>query len=110
METLVLWVLTTVAILATLLLLPGVRAGFYSALVAALFLSLMNALLRPALPFLISPMTLLTIGTFVFFVNAGLVLLSRAWVPGFRMHGTGSIAAFSIVLTILSVTAFTFAP
>ncbi|HON96144.1 MAG TPA: phage holin family protein, partial [Deltaproteobacteria bacterium] len=81
MGILVKWLLMTVAIIITAYVLPGVSIqGFGTALLAALVLGLINAVLRPILLVLTIPLTVITLGLFIFILNGLLVLLASVLV------------------------------
>jgi putative membrane protein len=61
--------------------------GFATAIAVAVVLGLFNALLRPLLIFLTLPITVLTLGLFIFVLNALLFWLVSAVVPGFVVEG-----------------------
>lgn len=93
----------TIAVFITGYILPGVKiSNFGSALVAAIVLGAVNAFLKPILVFLTLPITILTLGLFMFVINALLVQLAAAIVPGFEVKGFLSALLFSLVLTIIS--------
>ncbi len=81
--------------------LPGVRVDtFYSALLAALVLGIMNAILRPILVLLTLPVNLLTLGLFSFVINAFLFWLVSTVVKGFYVDGFWPALIGSIVLSL----------
>ncbi len=85
---LVRWVLNALALLAVAYLYPGVRVdGFLAAAVAALALGLANALIRPILVVLTLPVTIVTLGLFLFVINAALFWLVAQVVKGFAVGG-----------------------
>jgi len=97
------WLVTTVAVLIAAYLLPGVTVrSFFAGLLAALVLGLVNAVLRPILVILTLPITLLTLGLFIFVINALLVLLTSAIVPGFEVRSFGWALLFSLLFSIVS--------
>lgn len=96
------WIVSTIAILITAYILPGVSVtGLMAALVAALVLGIVNALIRPLLVLLTLPITILTLGLFVLIINALLVLLTSAIVPGFYIASFGWALIFGIVQAIV---------
>src|ERR1043165_9657369 len=104
---LVVWLINAVALLAVSYLMPSVQvASFGGALVAALVLGLVNAFIRPILVVLTLPVTLLTLGLFLFVLN-GLLFLGVAnlaegfYVAGFWPAVFGAIL-FSLVSWLLS--------
>jgi putative membrane protein len=97
------WLIRAVAIIITAYLLPGVRlSGFAAALVTAAVLGLVNLLIRPLLLLLTLPLNILTLGLFTFVINALLILLTSAIVPGFTVTGFGWALLFSLVLSIIN--------
>ena len=83
-------------------LIPGIAlADVGSTLLAALVLGLINAIVRPVLIFLTLPITLVTLGLFIFVLNAFCLWLTSRLVPGFEVHGF--FAAFFGALVISAV-------
>ncbi len=96
-------IVSSLAVYVTANLIPGVAVlGFGSAVVAAIVLSLVNAVLKPILVFLTLPITILTLGLFMIVINACLVLLVSTWVPGFHVDGFWAALLFSIVVSIIN--------
>jgi putative membrane protein len=92
MKIVVRWLLLAAALLLVAHLYPGVQvASFASAMVAALVLGLLNALLRPILVLLTLPVTVLTLGLFLFVINALMFYFAASLLSGF--HVTGFVAA-----------------
>jgi putative membrane protein len=88
MKIVVRWLLLAAALLLVANLYPGVQvAGFASALVAALVLGLLNTLLRPILVLLTLPVTVLTLGLFLFVINALMFYFAAALLAGFHVDG-----------------------
>lgn len=84
-------------------LVPGMEVdGVGHALLAGLVLGIVNALIRPLLVFLTLPITILTLGLFLLVINALLLKLAAALVPGFRVRGF--VAAFlgALLLSVFS--------
>jgi putative membrane protein len=97
------WLVTTVAILIAGYLLPGVEIrNFFTAVITALVLGLINAIIRPVLIILTLPLTVVTLGLFIFIINAFLVLLTSAIVPGFTVQGFSWALLFSLVFSTVS--------
>ena len=90
-------------------LVPGiVVAGLTPLLLAALVLGLINAIVRPVLVILTLPLTLLTLGLFIFVLNAFCLWLTSRIVPGFEVQTFGSALLGALVVSIVSwiLTAF----
>lgn len=73
-----------------------------TALVAALVLGLLNAVLRPVLGFIFFPLTILTLGLFAVVLNASILYLASALVPGFRLRGALTALIGAVLLGILN--------
>jgi putative membrane protein len=92
MKLIVRWLLLAAALLLVAHLYPGVTvASFGSALVAALVLGLFNTLVRPLLVLLTLPVTILTLGLFLFVINALMFWAAASVLDGFAV--TGFVAA-----------------
>lgn len=103
MSYLIHWLLYAIAILITAYLLPGVRlAGPGAALIAALVLGIVNTIIKPVLLLLTLPLNILTLGLFTFVINALLILLTSALVPGFVVTGFFWALIFSLVLSVIN--------
>jgi putative membrane protein len=97
------WLVSGLAIIITAYLLPGVRvSGFFAALVTALILGLINAFIRPVLILLTLPLNILTLGLFTLVINALLIMLAAAIVPGFAVQGFWWALLFGLVLAVIS--------
>ena len=96
-------ILTMLAVLATAHLVPGISVdGWMPALGAAIVLGLLNAVLRPLLVVLTCPFIILSFGLFIFVVNAVLLALTAALIPGFHVAGFWSAVLGSILISIIS--------
>ena len=88
MKLLLVWLINAAALMAVAYLLPGLAvADFVTALVAALVLGLVNAVIRPILILLTLPVTLLTLGLFIFVINGLLFWFVGSFVAGFVVSG-----------------------
>ena len=95
--------LNAVAIMAAAWFVPGVHlGGLVPALLAGVLLGFVNALVRPILLLLTLPFTLLTLGLFIFVVNAICFALTAALVPGFDLSGFGAAFLGALVVTLIS--------
>jgi putative membrane protein len=104
MAILINWLVTAFAVIIAAYLLPGVSVrSFFTALLAALVLGLVNAILRPILVILTLPLTVVTLGLFIFVINALLVLLASAIVPGFEVRNFWWALLFSLTFSIVSI-------
>lgn len=75
-------------------------AGYGEAVIAALLLGVVNFLIRPLLTLLTLPITILTLGLFLFVINGSMVLLVDALLDGFSVDGLFSAILLSIVLSV----------
>ena len=101
MKTIVRWLLLAAALLLVAQIYPGVRvAGFGSAMIAALVLGLLNTLLRPILVLLTLPVTLLTLGLFLFVINALMFYFAASVLDGFNVTGFGAALIGSLLYSL----------
>lgn len=85
-------------------LVSGVRvAGWGEAFLGALVLGLVNAFVRPVMVLLTLPLTVLTFGLFLLVINAIVLWLVAALVPGIEVRGFGPALLGSLLLTVLNV-------
>ncbi|MBR9915369.1 MAG: phage holin family protein [Algicola sp.] len=99
------------AIIVVLLahVLPGVAvSGLVAAIIVAIVLALLNAILKPILIILTIPITILTLGLFLFVINACVILLADKLVDGFAVSGFWTALLFSILLSISQSIAYSF--
>lgn len=98
------WIVNAAALLLVAYLYPGVTVeGFGAALIAALVLGLVNAFIRPLLVILTLPVTLLTLGLFIFVINALLFWFVAEIVHGFRVTGFGAALLGSILYSLITL-------
>jgi putative membrane protein len=98
------WILNAAALLLVAYLYPGVSVeGFGAALIAALVLGLLNAIVRPILVLLTLPVTILTLGLFLFVLNALLFWAVAEIVPGFKVTGFGAALLGSILYSVITL-------
>jgi putative membrane protein len=97
-------ILTAALLLVVARVVNGVRVeGWGPALLAALLLGSVNAIVRPLAVFFTLPLTILTLGLFLFVINALMLWLTAALVPGFRIAGFVPALLASLLLTLLNV-------
>jgi len=98
------WLLSALALLAVAYLYPGVKVeSFFAAAVAALLLGLVNALIRPILVVLTLPVTILTLGLFIFVINALLFWLVAEIVQGFAVQGFVAALVGSLLYSLITL-------
>lgn len=90
-------------------LVPGVDIkGGWTLFFAALWLGIVNALLRPIVLLITLPFTLITLGLFILVVNAAMFGLVAAMLDGFKLSGFGAALLGAIVVSITSWLASSF--
>ncbi len=88
MKLLLTWLINAVSLLAVAYLMPSIVVNnFATALVAALILGLVNTVIRPVLILLTLPVTLLTLGLFIFVINGFLFWFVGSFIEGFIVLG-----------------------
>jgi putative membrane protein len=98
------WIVNAAALLLVAYLYPGVQvASFATAIIAALILGLVNAVIRPILIVLTLPVTVLTLGLFIFIINAFLFWLVAEIVQGFHVSNFGAALVGSILYSIITL-------
>jgi len=98
-----LWILNAVALLIVAYLLPGiVVTGFGSALIAAIVLGLLNTLVKPVLILLTLPVTIVTLGLFLFVINALVFWFAGSILSGFKVNGFWWAVIGAILYSVIS--------
>jgi putative membrane protein len=98
------WIINAALLLLVAYVFPGVEVqGFGPALIAALVLGFVNAILRPVLIVLTLPVTLLTLGLFIFVINALLFWFVAEIVHGFAVTGFGAALVGSILYSVFTL-------
>ena len=96
-------ILSSLAVILTAYLLPGVEVeSFMSAIIIAALLGLLNVTVKPLLILLTIPFTIVTLGLFLLVINALIILLADSVVPEFEVDGFWWALAFSLILSILT--------
>lgn len=96
--------ITAALLLLVANLVSGVRvAGWGPAFLGAIVLGFVNAFVRPVMFLLTLPLTVLTFGLFLLVVNAFMLWLVAALVPGIQVRGFGPALLGSLLLTILNL-------
>jgi len=102
------WLINALAIYVASKVVPGIRVEDEWAIVAvALILGLVNAFIRPLLKFFTCPLIILTLGLFLFVINAAMLGLT-AWVAGqlgigFGVAGFGAAFWGALVISLVSL-------
>ena len=100
------WLLGACALLVVAYLHPGVQVqSFTSALIAAAVIGLFNAVLRPILVVLTLPVTVVTLGLFLFVINALLFWAAAGVLGGFHVAGFFAALIGSLIYSVLMLVA-----
>ena len=98
-------IISTLAVLITAYLLPGVsieNQSFFTALMVALVLAFLNALVKPILIFFTIPITIFTLGFFILVINAIIIIWASRLVDGFHVEGFWKALLFSLILSVVT--------
>ena len=97
------WIVTAVSLMITAYIVPGFTVtSFAAAAIAAIVLGLVNAVVKPLLVLLTLPLTIVTLGLFLFVINAITIWLAGVITPGFDVAGFLPALVGSIVLTVVA--------
>jgi putative membrane protein len=98
------WVLHAAGLLFVAYVYSGVQvSSFPSALIAALVIGLLNLTLRPVLVVLTLPVTVVTLGLFLFVINALMFWAAAAVLDGFQVNGFGAALVGSLVYSLIGI-------
>ena len=98
------WLLSAAALLGVAYIYGGVSvSSFSTALLAALVIGLLNMLVRPVLVLLTIPITLLTLGLFLFVINALMFWAASGLVGGFHVNGFWAALLGSLIYSALGL-------
>ncbi len=104
MKILTRWFLLASALLLVARLYPGVQvSSFGAALMAAAGLGLLNTVLRPVLILLTLPVTVLTLGLFLFFINAAMFWITAHVLSGFTVTSFSAALLGSLIYSVCSL-------
>ena len=96
-------VITAVVAFALSSILPGIHIDtFWTAIVLSLVLAVLNFFLKPILIILTLPITIVTLGLFLFIINALIVWFAKDLVNGFHVKSFGWALLFSLLLSLLT--------
>ncbi|HRG58338.1 MAG TPA: phage holin family protein [Bacteroidia bacterium] len=96
-------VISTLAILVTANILPGVELdGPVTAIILAATLAFLNAIVKPVMIVLTIPITVISLGLFLIFINAFIILFASYIVDGFKVNGFWWAFLFGIILSIVT--------
>ncbi len=109
MKTILRVLLTAFAVLILANLLDGVSvANYESAVIVAIVLGLLRITVRPLFVILTLPVTVLTLGLFLFVINALIVLMADRLIDGFNVSGLWTAMLFSLLLSVFQSILFSF--
>jgi putative membrane protein len=96
-------VISTLAILVTANILPGVELdGPVTAIILAATLAFLNAIVKPVMIVLTIPITIFTLGFFLIFINAFIIMFASYIVDGFKVNGFWWAFLFGIILSVVT--------
>jgi putative membrane protein len=97
------WLILTAAIMFASYVIEGIVVkGFFSALLAAAVLGILNAFFRPILIVLTLPINILSLGLFTFIINAMLLKMASGVISGFEVYGFWSAVFGSLLISVVS--------
>ena len=103
MRLLIRWLVNALTLLGITYYVPGIQvSSFYSALIAALVLGLVNALIRPLIILLTLPINILTLGLFTLVINAFLFWFTASIVKGFTVTSFSSAFIGALIMSVVS--------
>jgi len=103
MRLVITWLINAIALIALPYIFRSISVdSFMTALIVAVVLGLINTLIRPILVILTLPVTLLTLGLFIFVINGLLFWAVGSFLPGFHVDGFWSGVFGAIVYSIIS--------
>ena len=97
------WAVSALSLWVAQAIVPGIRISGASTLwIAALLLGFVNAVVRPALVFFTLPLTVLTLGLFLLVINAAMLGLVAAMLPGFKIAGFWTAVGGALIVSVVS--------
>jgi putative membrane protein len=101
--------LTAVAVVILAELLPGIQVdGYTSAVIVAIVLGLLRIFVRPLIILFTLPITIITLGLFLFVINAMIILLADKLIDGFAVAGFLYALLFSLLLSFFQSILYSF--
>jgi putative membrane protein len=109
MKLLLVWLINAAALFALPYIFKSIQIdSFTTALIVALILSIVNTIIRPILFLLTLPITLLTLGLFIFVLNGLMLWMVASWVDGFHVAGFWPAVFGALVYSLISWAATSF--
>jgi putative membrane protein len=104
MRLIIQWLLSALALLAVTYIYPGVQvSSFTSALIAAAVIGLLNMVVRPVLVVLTLPVTIVTLGLFLFVINALMFWAAASVLDGFEVRGFVGALVGSLIYSVIGL-------
>ena len=98
------WLLSAAALLLVAYLYPGVEVrSFTAALIAAFVIGLLNVVVRPVLVLLTLPVTVVTLGLFLFVINALMFWAAASLLDGFEVRGFVAALIGSLIYSVIGM-------
>jgi putative membrane protein len=98
------WVLSSIALMVVAHIVPGFYVNdLQSAIIAAVVIGVLNATLGFMIKLITFPFAILSLGIFLLFVNAGMILLAASLVPGFIVYGWVPAFWGAVVLAVIGM-------
>ncbi|WP_026914181.1 phage holin family protein [Christiangramia portivictoriae] len=99
--------LTAVAVVILAKILPGVSVdSYWTAIIVAIVLSLLNFIVKPILVLFTLPVTILTLGLFLLIINAIIIFMADGFIDGFDVSGWFMAIIFSLLLSLFQSVLF----
>jgi len=101
--------LTAIAVMVLAQILPGIEVdGYFNAVIVAIVLGLLRIFVKPLFIFFTLPLTIMTLGFFLFVINALIILLADKLVDGFKVDGFWYALLFSLLLSFFQSILYSF--
>jgi len=95
--------LTALVLLLVAEYVPGIVVdGLYAAIIASIVLGILNVFVKPVLIILTLPITILSLGLFMFFINAALFWFAATFIDGFSVANFWYAFLGSLIVTAVS--------
>ena len=95
--------ISALALLVAAYLVPGIAVdSIYIAIITALVIGLLNLIVRPILVVLTFPITVVTLGLFIFVINAAIFWFVSTFIEGFSVDGFVAALIGSLVVSVVS--------
>jgi len=109
MKTILKMLLTAIAVVLLAKLLPGITVdGYTTAIFVAIVLALLRIFVKPLFVLFTLPLTIVTLGLFLFVINAVIILLAGKLVDGFEVSSFGYALLFSLLLSFFQSILYSF--